>query len=152
MSAIAKVLTPSSTFAAAPAAIPTTTGSGTGRSGSVIGGGAQAGQTLLGSVKSLAVNSAASYTDPHSGDPALLVHLANGKFVAFDAVCTHAGCTVQYDPSQQEIVCPCHGAAFDPSRGAAVINGPAQQPLTVLNVKVDAQIMPMRFDSPAAPE
>ncbi len=138
--AIARALTPNSSSAGA-AAIPTVTGSGAAATSSATpaGSGAQPGQTLLGSVKSLAVNSAASYTDPKSGDPALLIHLPDGKFVAFDAVCTHAGCTVQYDPTQQQIICPCHGAAYDPNHAAAVINGPAQQPLTVLNVKVDAQ-------------
>jgi thiosulfate dehydrogenase [quinone] large subunit len=130
--AIAKVMTPDSTVAATSAVLPSTPAPRA-------AGSAPAGQTLLGSVKSLSVNSAASYTDPQSGDPALLIHLANGKFVAFDAVCTHAGCTVEYDPTQQEIVCPCHGAVYDPTRAAAVINGPAQQPLATLNVKVDAQ-------------
>ena len=141
LGAIARALTPNSSSAGAAEAIPTATGSGTGATtaGASAASGAQPGQTLLGSVKSLAVNSAASYTDPQSGDPALLIHLPDGKFVAFDAVCTHAGCTVEYDPTQQEIVCPCHGATYDPNRAAAVINGPAQQPLAVLNVKVDAQ-------------
>lgn len=100
---------------------------------------ATGGQTLLGSVKSLAVNSAAQYTDPTSGDPALLIHLPDGKFVAYDAVCTHAGCTVQYDPTQQQLVCPCHGAAFDAAHAAAVVNGPAQSPLATLKVKIDAK-------------
>jgi thiosulfate dehydrogenase [quinone] large subunit len=132
--AIARALTPNGSQAGASTAMPTATGSG-----AAAGSGAQAGQTLLGSVKSLAVNSAAAYTDPGSGDPALLIHLPDGTFVAYDAVCTHAGCTVQYDPTQHQMVCPCHGAAFDPTHAAAVINGPAQQPLTTLNVKVDAQ-------------
>ncbi len=132
--AIAKLLSPSSTLAATSAALPATSASSAASTGS-----AQAGQTLLGSVKSLAVNSAASYTDPQSGDPALLIHLASGKFVAYDAVCTHAGCTVEYDPTQQQIICPCHGAAYDPTRAAAVINGPAQQPLATLSVKVDSK-------------
>jgi len=133
--ALAKLLTPNNAFAGASKSLAAT---GSAAPGAAAGSGSQAGSTLLGSVKSLAVNSAASYTDPGTGDPALLIHLPDGKFVAYDAVCTHAGCTVGYDPSQQQIVCPCHGAAFDPTRSASVINGPAQQPLTTLNVKVDA--------------
>ena len=94
---------------------------------------------LLGSVKTMARNQARAYTDPASGDPALLLHLADGRYVAYDAVCTHAGCTVQYDPTRRQLVCPCHGAAFDPARGAAVIAGPAPSPLTPLAIRVDAQ-------------
>jgi thiosulfate dehydrogenase [quinone] large subunit len=84
-------------------------------------------------------NSAGQYTDPISGDPAVLVHLSNGQFVAYDAVCTHAGCTVEYDPSQQQLVCPCHGATYDPAHGAQVLAGPTSQPLAPLQVTVDAR-------------
>ncbi len=69
----------------------------------------------------------------------MLIHLPDGKFVAYDAVCTHAGCTVEYDASQHQLACPCHGALFDPMQNGAVLNGPAQQPLTVLQVQIDAR-------------
>jgi thiosulfate dehydrogenase [quinone] large subunit len=100
---------------------------------------APTGTTLLGSVRGMPVNSAAQYTDPGSGDPALLIRMPDGHFVAYDAVCTHAGCTVQYDPTQREIVCPCHGAVYDPAHGAQVLAGPAPQPLATLHVSVDAR-------------
>jgi thiosulfate dehydrogenase [quinone] large subunit len=69
----------------------------------------------------------------------LLVHLPDGRFVAYDAVCTHAGCTVEYDPTQHHLACPCHGAVFDPAHGAQVLAGPAPQPLAPLQVKIDAR-------------
>ncbi|HET8909597.1 MAG TPA: Rieske 2Fe-2S domain-containing protein, partial [Ktedonobacterales bacterium] len=64
--------------------------------------------------------------------------LTNGNFVAFDATCTHAGCPVQYDPSSKLLLCPCHGAAFDPSQSAAVVQGPTDMPLTSVTVHVDS--------------
>ncbi len=97
------------------------------------------GTQFLGSVASLAVNSAARFTDPGSGDPAVLIHLPSGQFVAYDAVCTHEGCTVGYSSSRQMLVCPCHGAVFDPAHGARGVSGPSRTPLTTLQVQVDAQ-------------
>ncbi|MDQ3863274.1 MAG: Rieske 2Fe-2S domain-containing protein [Actinomycetota bacterium] len=37
-------------------------------------------------------------------------------------MCTHQGCTVVYQNAQ--LLCPCHGSVFDPSRGGAVLYGP----------------------------
>jgi thiosulfate dehydrogenase [quinone] large subunit len=57
--------------------------------------------------------------------------------VAFDAVCTHAGCTVEWDAADRLLFCPCHGAAFDPAHHAAVIDGPTNAPLPGLSIVVD---------------
>lgn len=73
-----------------------------------------------------------------AGDPAVIVKLADGSYVAFDAVCTHAGCTVQWDRADQMLLCPCHGAVFDPASGAKVLEGPTNQPLTSIPIVVDA--------------
>ena len=83
-------------------------------------------------------NSAMSFTIPSSGDAGVLVHLNNGQFVAYDALCTHAGCQVDYNPSSQLLECPCHGAAFDPAKNAEVINPPAPTPLTPVKISVDS--------------
>jgi thiosulfate dehydrogenase [quinone] large subunit len=88
----------------------------------------------IGSLADLQSQGSLSYQDPKSGDPAVAVALGNNRVVAYDAVCTHAGCTVQYDPSQRVLYCPCHGAAFDPANAAAVIQGPASTPLSPLTV------------------
>src|ERR1019366_1992093 len=72
--------------------------------------------TAIAQVKDVAANSSTTFTIPSTGDPGLLIHLNNGQFVAYDALCTHAGCQVGYDPTQQLITCPCHGAEFDPAK------------------------------------
>ncbi|HYU75121.1 MAG TPA: Rieske 2Fe-2S domain-containing protein, partial [Ktedonobacteraceae bacterium] len=69
--------------------------------------------------------------------PGILVRLNNGQVVAYDAVCTHVGCPVDYDPSSQLLVCPCHGAAFDPAKSAAVVQGPAATPLTDVPIHIN---------------
>ena len=74
-----------------------------------------------------------------AGDPGVIVKLADGSFVAFDAICTHAGCTVQWDRADRLLLCPCHGAAFDPAHHAAVVgDGPTSEPLAPLRITVDA--------------
>lgn len=96
------------------------------------------GGAAIASTSQVPVNSAASFTLPANGDPGVLVHLTTGNFVAFDATCTHAGCPVQYDPSSKLLLCPCHGAAFDPAHNAEVIQGPADTPLTSVPIQVDS--------------
>jgi len=83
-------------------------------------------------------NSSVNFTLASNGDPGILVRLNNGQFVAYDATCTHAGCPVDYDPGSQMLICPCHGAAFDPSKSAAVVQGPAPTPLTNVPIQVNS--------------
>lgn len=98
-----------------------------------------AGTKNVGKTSQIPVNSALATTDPKTGDPAVVVNLTGNNFVAYDAVCTHAGCTVQYDPQYKLLVCPCHGGAFDPAHGAQVMAGPPPAPLTQLAITVDKQ-------------
>jgi Rieske Fe-S protein len=68
------------------------------------------------------------------GNPAVLVHLRMGSFVAYSAVCTHEGCTVAYRNGQ--LACPCHGSIFDPAHNARVVHGPARLPLPEIPINV----------------
>lgn len=95
---------------------------------------------VVGTIADLSTNGGSLvFQDPRSGDPAVIVKLATGKFVAFDAVCTHAGCTVEFDAGSGFLFCPCHGATFDPAHRAAVVSGPTNVPLTQLPISVDAR-------------
>ena len=94
--------------------------------------------TKIGALTDLQSQGFLNFNDPATGDPAVAVSLSGGSIVAYDAVCTHAGCTVQYDPSQKLIACPCHGALYDPSHNAAVVAGPAPSPLVSIPLQVGA--------------
>ena len=85
--------------------------------------GATAG-TPIGSSTHLRPDHPIGFIDPTTGDPSAVLLLPNGKVVAYDLTCTHAGCTVEYDPSSGLLICPCHGATFDPTHGArATVTG-----------------------------
>jgi cytochrome b6-f complex iron-sulfur subunit len=100
--------------------------------GEAQGGGKEAGGASIASESEVAPGSAVTFED--AGNPAVLIHLDNGDFVAYSAVCTHQDCEVPYKNGQ--LVCPCHGSVFDPADGAAVVTGPAQSPLPEIPVKV----------------
>ncbi len=71
------------------------------------------------------------------GRPALLIHLKGGAWVAFSAVCTHLGCTVQFEGHKERIYCACHGGVYDPATGKN-LSGPPPKPLRAFHVQVAA--------------
>jgi thiosulfate dehydrogenase [quinone] large subunit len=87
----------------------------------------------LGPASGVPVGGAASFNDPHSGDPALVVQPSRGTFLAFDALCPHAGCTVEYSTQDRLFVCPCHGSQFNGRTGAVEV-GPAQSGLSPIAI------------------
>lgn len=111
-------LTPNGTTSAAP------------RSSSV-------GGPVIATAASIAVGDAKSFTNPTDSNPAYVVHVSDGTFVAFSAICTHAGCPVQYDKADVAFVCPCHGGAYD-ARTGRVLQGPPPAPLASIPIQVDA--------------
>jgi thiosulfate dehydrogenase [quinone] large subunit len=133
--AIARLLTPLRVGGdgAAPITAGVTPHAGGGSEGTPGGG------VLIGRVAALPPNRARPFTDPRTGGPAVLIHLSDGQFVAYSAVCTHAGCIVGYSSARAELVCPCHGSIYDPLHGAQVVAGPATRPLPVVPLRVDAQ-------------
>ena len=68
--------------------------------------------------------------------PAMLIHHEDGRWIALTAVCTHLGCTVQYEPGADRIHCACHGGVYNPYTGANV-SGPPPKPLKLYKVAVN---------------
>ena len=106
------------------------------RSAVAAGSSADTGDVAVARTGEVGQGSAKRFTVARTGEPAWLVHLAAGGFAAFSAVCTHAGCAVEFNASDQEFACPCHGAVYSAASGA-VISGPAPAPLTRLPVRLD---------------
>ena len=89
--------------------------------------GVPAGAIELGPAARLPAGTGATYRDPATGQPDIVIREPAGGLRAFSAVCTHAGCTVGYQGGQ--IVCPCHGGVYNAENGA-VESGPPPQGLT----------------------
>jgi thiosulfate dehydrogenase [quinone] large subunit len=89
--------------------------------------------TRIGAAKDVPVGGSASFQDPSSGDPSLVVQPVAGTFAAFDAVCPHAGCIVAYSSQAEKFVCPCHGSEFN-GRTGAVEQGPAPRGLGRISI------------------
>lgn len=67
--------------------------------------------------------------------PAMLIHHTDGRWIALSAVCSHLGCTVQYEPQMDRIHCACHGGVYNAYTGANV-SGPPPKPLKQFKVAV----------------
>ena len=89
------------------------------------------GAVPLGPSSRLSTGGAALYSDPADGQADIVVRQADRSLTACSAICTHAGCRVEY--ANGGLFCPCHGSLFD-SRTGAVLKGPATQPLAVKQV------------------
>ena len=89
--------------------------------------------TKIGPASAVPVKGAATFQDPGSGDPAVVVQPRAGDFVAFDAVCPHAGCTVEYASGHGVFFCPCHGSQFNGTTGAVEV-GPASSGLRKIKI------------------
>ncbi len=57
----------------------------------------------------------------------------DNSLVALNPACPHQGCTVTWNSSNQNLVCPCHGSTF--AVDGQVTKGPATEPLANYVIK-----------------
>ena len=57
---------------------------------------------------------------------------------ARSAICTHKGCTVEYDSNAKDWACPCHGSRF--ALDGQVTHGPAKRPLEQFTAALDVEL------------
>jgi Rieske Fe-S protein len=75
---------------------------------------------------------------PENFDTSIIVVRRDASTLeALSAICSHLGCTVEYDRPDDEIECPCHGSRYDFT--GAVLNGPARTNLTRYTAQVVGQ-------------
>jgi len=74
---------------------------------------------------------------PTRNDPAVLVRSSDGEYSGYSRRCSHAGCSVDFDPSSKCLKCPCHRGTFD-ARAGYVMFGPPRRPLDAIILQVRA--------------
>src|SRR5262245_26907054 len=79
--------------------------------------------------------------------PGIVVRTADGDLRAFNAVCTHLDCTVQFKSDTAQLWCACHNGTYD--LAGNVVSGPPPRPLERFAVNVrgegpDAEIVVSR--------
>lgn len=62
-------------------------------------------------------------------DTVMVIRATDTTVVALSAICTHAGCSMDYDSAAHELTCPCHGSVF--SMNGQVVTGPARRAVKV---------------------
>ena len=86
-------------------------------------------------VDAIAVGGSRLFTYPDEGSPAILIRLAEDRFVAYDQQCTHLLCPVIAQPGRGRLHCPCHNGNFDLETGR-VLSGPPERPLPQIELSV----------------
>lgn len=74
---------------------------------------------------------------PTRNEPAVLLRSSEGEYRAYSRRCSHAGCTVDFDPSSRCLRCPCHQGTYDARMGHAMF-GPPRRPLDEIVLQVRA--------------
>ena len=69
-----------------------------------------------------------------AGKPAIVLR-RDGEIMALSAICTHLGCTVSFNATANQFLCPCHGCKYD--HEGNVVAGPPPEPLERLNIRVE---------------
>ena len=75
-----------------------------------------------------------------------LTRLDDGGFLALHRKCTHLGCTVPWNASEQRFACPCHGSTFD-IRGD-VLSAPATRALDRFEVQIENGLVKVDTSTP----
>lgn len=78
----------------------------------------------------------------------LVVRLGEKNYKAFNAKCTHLGCTVQFRKTKGDINCSCHGGTYDVNDGH-VIAGPPPRALQQLSVSFDGKTITVKTGAAA---
>ena len=90
--------------------------------------------TVITTINDLAVGQSLEFTSS-AGISAILFRSSEDKVYALSRICTHEGCSVDFDMNQNRLICPCHGANYEATDGS-VISGPTTKALAKIKVAI----------------
>ena len=93
-------------------------------------------KVAVGRVADVPHGEARPFAYPGKNNAALLVHLPNGEWRAYEGTCTHLSCVVYWDGASERLICPCHNGAFAAETGA-VLMGPPRYTLPRIELSVE---------------
>ena len=71
--------------------------------------------------------------------PVLVKETLDNSLIAIDPTCTHAGCFVEWEDTENAFVCPCHQSKFE--QDGTLIEGLAISDLIKYELKVESDII-----------
>ncbi|MDF1810732.1 MAG: Rieske (2Fe-2S) protein [Verrucomicrobiales bacterium] len=76
-----------------------------------------------------------------------LRRLKNDTIQAFNVVCPHLGCAIEYRDVEKDYFCPCHNSDFALEDGAQGRGSPSARPLDSLETKVEEGQVWVKFQN-----
>jgi arsenite oxidase small subunit len=102
----------------------------------------------VGKASGMKVNGPVAFQYPDADSPCLAIKLGkrvpdgvgpDGDIVAYSILCTHMGCPVNYDATEQVFKCPCHYSVFDAELQGQMVCGQATENLTRIVLSYDGR-------------
>lgn len=72
-----------------------------------------------------------------------VVPAKNGAVRVLSPICPHLGCSIPWNETKQEFICPCHAAVF--TMNGIKISGPAPRSMDDLESKVEDGMLKIRY-------
>lgn len=70
--------------------------------------------------------------------------LADDQFEVLSAICPHLGCSVSWQQSADDFLCPCHGSVF--TADGKVVKGPAPRAMDALPTRIQDGKLQVHFE------
>ena len=84
----------------------------------------------------------------HANEPIGAIYLVRHEkeVRAFQAICPHAGCFVDYSDTQKKFLCPCHKSSFNLDGSLTSPSSPSPRGMDNLKVRVEGNNILVRYE------